>query len=71
MEPKKLTYKEAVSEIEEILEKLENDELDIDELAVKVKRVSVLLRYCKEKLTTTDKEIQSVIDNLEKPENPS
>ena len=68
MEAKKPTYKEAVSEIEEILEKLENDELDIDELAVKVKRVSVLLRYCKEKLTTTDKEIQSIIDDLEKPE---
>ncbi len=69
METKKLTYKEAVAEIEDILEKLENDELDIDELAVKVKRVSVLLRFCKDKLTTTDKEIQSIIDDLEKPDN--
>ena len=44
MEKKKQTYKEAVAEIEEILEKLENEELDVDELAAKVKRVSQLLR---------------------------
>lgn len=68
MENKTQTYKEAVTEIEDILEKLENDELDIDELAIKVKRVAVLLKYCKEKLTNTDKEIQSIIEDLEKPE---
>ena len=68
MEPIKLTYKEAVTEIEDILEKLENDELDIDQLAISVKRVSILLKYCKEKLTNTDKEIQSIIDDLEKPD---
>ena len=65
MEKKKLTYKEAVTEIEEILEKLENEELDIDELAIKVKRVSTLLKFCKEKLTSTDKEIQSIIEDLD------
>ena len=70
METKQPTYKEAVSEIEDILEKLENDELDIDELALKVKRVSVLLKYCKEKLTTTESEIQSIIGDIEKPESP-
>lgn len=64
-----LTYKEAVTEIEDILEKLENEELDIDELALKVKRVSELLKYCKNKLISTDKEIQSIIDDLDKPEN--
>jgi len=31
---KKITYKEAISEIEEILEKIENEELDVDELSV-------------------------------------
>ena len=68
MENKIPTYKESVAEIEEILEKLENDELDIDEVALKVKRVSVLLKYCKEKLSATDKEIQTIIEDLEKPE---
>ncbi len=66
MEKKKLTYKEAVSEIEEILEKLENEELDVDELAAKVKRVSQLLKFCKDKLSGTEKEIQNIIEDMEK-----
>jgi len=65
MEKKKLTYKEAISEIEEIIEKLESEELDVDELAVRVKRVSQLLKFCKEKLTNTEKEIQGIIEEME------
>ncbi len=65
MEKKKLTYKEAVLEIEEILEKLESEELDVDELAERVKRVSQLLKFCKEKLTNTEKEIQGIIEEME------
>ena len=42
MAAKKVSYSEAMAEIEEILEKIENEELDVDELAEKVKRVSVL-----------------------------
>ena len=65
MEKKKLTYKEAISEIEEILEKLESEELDVDELASRVKRVSQLLKFCKEKLSNTEKEIQGIIEEME------
>lgn len=64
MEKKKQTYKDAVAEIEEILEQLENEELDVDELASKVKRVSQLLRFCKEKLSGTEKEIQNIIQEM-------
>ena len=63
---KTLTYKDAVSEIETILGKLENEELDVDELADKVKRASVLLKFCKDKLTTTEKEIQNIIEEMDK-----
>lgn len=64
MEKKKITYKEAIAEIEDILEKLENDNLDVDELAIKVKRVSHLLRFCKDKLAGTEKEIQNIIEEM-------
>ena len=43
MEENKLTYKEAMAEIEDIVTKLENNQLDVDELSGKVKRVSGLL----------------------------
>jgi len=64
MDKKKQTYKDAITEIEEILEKLENEELDVDDLAVKVKRVSILLKFCKDKLTGTEKEIQNIIEEM-------
>ncbi len=62
------TYNEAISEIEEILQKIESGELDVDVLTDKVKRVAYLLEICKKKLRTTESEIQKVIDGLEKDE---
>ncbi len=62
------TYNEAITEIEEILQKIESGELDVDELTEKVKRVACLLETCKKKLRTTESEIQKVIDGLEKDE---
>ena len=59
------TYGEAMTEIEEILEKIETGELDVDDLTEKVKRVASLLDVCKKKLKTTETEIQKVIEGLE------
>jgi exodeoxyribonuclease VII small subunit len=47
MPKKKPTYNEAIAEIEEILERMESEELDVDELSEKVKRVSELVRFCR------------------------
>ena len=58
-------YGEAITEIEEILEKIEAGELDVDELTDKVKRVASLLDTCRKKLKTTEAEIQKVIEGLE------
>jgi exodeoxyribonuclease VII small subunit len=62
------TYNEAITEIEEILQKIETGELDVDDLTDQVKRVAFLLETCKKKLKTTESEIQKVIDGLEKDE---
>lgn len=62
---KKLTYQEALEEIEEILEKIEGNELDIDELAEKVKRVSFLLKFCKDKLQKTNEEVEKILNDME------
>jgi exodeoxyribonuclease VII small subunit len=62
MQKKKLSYKEAISEIEEILDKLENEEPDVDELSENVKRVNFLIKYCKEKLMETETEIQKIME---------
>ena len=63
---KKLSYKEAVTEIEEILEQIETGELDVDELSEKVKRVSLLVSMCREKLHNTEEEIEKILGEMDK-----
>ncbi|MCF6357547.1 MAG: exodeoxyribonuclease VII small subunit [Draconibacterium sp.] len=65
MTTKKISYNDAMAEIEEILEKIENEELDVDELAEKVKRVSVLLKICKDKLHKTNEQVEQVLKEME------
>ncbi len=65
MTTKKVSYSEAMAEIEEILEKIENEEFDVDELAEKVKRVSVLLKICKDKLHKTNEQVEQVLKEME------
>lgn len=65
MATKKISYNEAMAEIEDILEKIENEELDVDELAEKVKRVSVLLKTCKSKLTQTNEQVEQILKEME------
>lgn len=65
MAAKKVSYSEAMAEIEDILEKIENEELDVDELAEKVKRVSTLLKICKDKLTKTNEQVETILKEME------
>jgi exodeoxyribonuclease VII small subunit len=65
MAKKDISYKEAVAEIEEILHQIENEELDIDILSEKVKRVSILLKLCKKKLHQTEEEVQKILDDID------
>ncbi len=65
MTKKKLRYVEAIEDIEEILSQIEGDELDVDELSEKVKRVSVLLKLCKEKLHKTETEVENILKEIE------
>lgn len=62
---KAVTYNEAMAEVEEILEKIENEELDVDDLAEKVKRVSVLLKICKDKLLKTNEQVEQTLKEME------
>jgi exodeoxyribonuclease VII small subunit len=61
MSKKQISYNEAVAEMELIISKIENQELDIDELSANVKRVAELLSFCKMKLKSTEEEVQKIL----------
>lgn len=62
---KKQTYSAALEELESIIQEIENEEINIDDLSLKVKRASVLLKFCKEKLRATEKDITAILEDLE------
>lgn len=61
MEDNEMKYEKAVCELEEIVDKMERDELDIDQLSEQLKRAKVLVKLCKDKLTKTDEEIKKLL----------
>ena len=61
MDYNEMKYEKAVSELEEIVDKMERDELDIDQLSEQLKRAKVLVKLCKDKLTKTDEEIKKLL----------
>lgn len=56
-----MKYENAMRQLEEIVDKLEKNELDIDDLTVQLKRAQTLIRMCKDKLTKADEEINALL----------
>lgn len=59
-----MTYGKAVAELEAIVAKMQSDNCDIDSLAGYTSRALELLKYCKEKLHTTDMEVKKCLETL-------
>ena len=61
----KLTYTEAVNELESILAELENNpEVNMDVISEKVKRAAVLMDLCKKQLHEMDGELEKIMEQL-------
>ena len=57
----KTKYEAAFAELQTIVRQMENDELDIDQMAEQLKRAQELIKLCKDKLTKTDEEIKKIL----------
>ena len=56
-------YEEAVSQLEEIVKKMESGEPDIDMMSTELKNAQQLIKLCKDKLTKTDEEIKKILES--------
>lgn len=65
MEEKNESYNEAIERLRRIVSEIENGELDVDLLSVKVKEATRLIKLCKEKLYKVDEEVKKVLEELE------
>lgn len=60
------SYAAATSELKEILASLEEGELDVDQIAEKVKRAYALIQFCKERIGKAEIEITRVEEAFRK-----
>ena len=56
--------KTSEGELKEIVDQLENDNVSVDELTEKMKRATVLMKICRDKLTKTEEEVNKTIEEL-------
>ncbi len=58
-------YSKAVKRLEEILNKIENEEIDVDELSERVKEAVSLIKICKGKIEKAEMEVKQVVKDFE------
>jgi exodeoxyribonuclease VII small subunit len=62
---KEIKYTTAFEELQQIVEEIESGEISVDVLSEKVKRASVLIAVCKEKLFKTEDDVNQILKELE------
>jgi exodeoxyribonuclease VII small subunit len=65
MSAQNFEYKNAMERLEEILSKIDNSEMEIDELAVEVQEATQLLRKCRQIFIATEKNVQDALAELD------
>lgn len=61
----KLSYQEAFKELEKIVKDIEHESINVDELSEKVKRATILINICREKLKSTEKDVNQIIKDID------
>ena len=61
-----LSYVQAVKRLDEILERIERGEVDIDELSALVEEAANLVSLCRKKLTQAEMQVKRITERLER-----
>ena len=59
-----ISYNDALKELEGIIAKLRSDQCDIDSMVAMTRRAAELLKLCRERLTTTEDQLQKALADL-------
>ncbi|MCK9421047.1 MAG: exodeoxyribonuclease VII small subunit [Bacteroidales bacterium] len=61
----KITYIEAFEELQSLVNEIEAGEISVDQLSEKVRRAAYLIKLCKQKLTSTEEDVNKILKELE------
>jgi exodeoxyribonuclease VII small subunit len=62
------SFRDAMDELEGILERIEGEEIDIDRLAEELRRAAQLLDLCRGKIRKAEVEVTQIVQSLEQAE---
>lgn len=62
-----LTYNKAYSDLSKLVDQIEDDKIQLDTLADKVKQAKELIDYCETKLRTIDKDVKTALNGKKPP----
>lgn len=60
-----INYTAAFNELRGIVAEIEEGEISVDELSAKVKRAAQLIKICRNKLTSTEEDVNKILKELE------
>jgi exodeoxyribonuclease VII small subunit len=58
-------FGEAMAELEQILHRIEDEEVDVDRLATELRRATHLLELCRAKIRRAEVEVTQIVQGLE------
>ncbi len=58
-----LTYNQAYNELSKLVDQIEDDKIQLDTLADKVKQAKELIDYCETKLRSIDKDVEAALSD--------
>lgn len=60
-----INYTEAFRQLQVIVAEIESGEISVDELAIKVKKATELIKICRKKLYSTEEDVNKILEDLE------
>ena len=60
-----LSFKKSLEEIEGIVDRIESEDVDIDELSDQLQRAATLLEVCRTKIRRAEVEVRQIVDKLD------
>lgn len=60
-----INYTDAFNELQKIVVEMESGEITVDELALKVKKATELIKICRKKLYSAEEDVNKILEDLE------
>ena len=72
MQNEPTNYEQAMAELENIVAKVENNEMNIDDLTAQLSRAQQLIIFCRGRLLKTEEEVKKILSSdTDVQENPA